>query len=137
MSARDLKSAQAQYKVVLASQPDNVVALNNLAWVSGELGDPQSIAYAERALKLAPQSPQVIDTLGGLLIKKGDLAKGLEYQERAVQLAPNAPSLRVNYARGLIKADKKDLARKQLEAAQAIPGESPAKKDAADLLKTL
>ncbi len=137
MSARDLKSAQAQYKVVLASQPDNVVALNNLAWVSGELGDPQSIAYAERALKLAPQSPQVIDTLGGLLIKKGDLAKGLEYQERAVQLAPNAPSLRVNYARGLIKADKKDQARKQLEAAQAIPGESPAKKEAADLLKTL
>ncbi|MEF9995669.1 MAG: PEP-CTERM system TPR-repeat protein PrsT [Burkholderiaceae bacterium] len=137
MAGGNLKAAAAQYKTVLGVQPDNVVVLNNLAWVSGELGDPQAIGYAERALKLAPQSPQVIDTLGGLLIKKGDLAQGLEYQARAVQLAPAAPSLRVNYARGLIKAEKKDLARKELEAAQAVPGDSPAKKEAGELLKTL
>lgn len=137
MAGRQFKSAAAQYKAVLAVQPDNVLALNNLAWVSGELGDPQALAYAERAARLAPQNANVLDTFASLLVRKGELDKGLELHQRAVQMAPDAANLHVNYAQALIKAGKKDLARKQLEAAAATPGESPAKKQAAELLKSL
>lgn len=137
LAAGKLKAAATRYKAVIAIQPDNVIALNNLAWVGGELGDPQAIAYAERAYRLAPQNAQVSDTLGSLLVKKGDVEKGLEYQARAVQLVPAGASLRLNYARSLSKAGKKDLARKELETIQSMPAPPTVKAQAADMLKTL
>ena len=135
LRARDYKSAVVHYQAVVAQQPDNVVALNNLAWTAGQLGDPKALSYAERALKRAPDSPLVLDTMGVLLVANGDAAKGTEYLARAVQLAPDRHDIRLNYAKALIKAGKGEQARKELAQLQAVPQEFVGKAELAELMK--
>ena len=72
LRSRDFKGAVTHYQVVVTQQPENVAALNNLAWAAGQLGDPKAIGYAERALKIAPDSPLVLDTMG---VSAGDLRR--------------------------------------------------------------
>jgi putative PEP-CTERM system TPR-repeat lipoprotein len=112
----DYKSAARHYQALLALQPDNVRFLNNLAWVSGELGDPKALSYAEKASALAPADPAVLDTLGTLLVKKGDVTQGLEKLRQAAQLGPNQSDIRLHLAKALIKAGDKTAARKELDA---------------------
>ena len=134
---RNNKAAFGLYNEAVALDPNNVVALNNLAWVAGELGDARAIGFAERAARLAPASPAVLDTYGMLLVAKGDTAKGLEVLEQVRKLAPDQPQLRINYARALIKAGRKDDARTELQALQKLPNDFPGKADIDGLLKSL
>jgi putative PEP-CTERM system TPR-repeat lipoprotein len=137
MRSKNLKAAVAQYEAVIAIDAKNVVALNNLAWVSGQLGDPRALGYAERAVALAPNSAPALDTLGTLLVAKGDTAKGLEYLERATTLAPNRHDIRFNYAKALVKAGRKDAARDQLTRLQAVNEEFAGKAELPELLKQI
>lgn len=115
MRMGNLKVASAHYKAVLALQPQNALVLNNLAWMAGQQKDPAAIEYAEKALELAPTNPAVMDTLGMLLVQKGDTARGLELLEKATKAAPQVPVIKLNYAKALAKAGKKDDARRHLE----------------------
>jgi putative PEP-CTERM system TPR-repeat lipoprotein len=137
LAVKNYKAAAAQYQAVIGIEPNHAVALNNLAWVGGELGDPKAIGYAERAVKVAPNSAAVLDTYGSLLVRKGDMAKGLEYLSRAAQAAPARYDIRLNYARALAKAGQKDAARKELEALQSLPEDFPGKSEIPGLLKSL
>ena len=137
LGEKNLRSAVALYQSVIALQPDNVVALNNLAWAAGQLSDPKAIGYAERAVRLAPDSPAALDTLGSLLVSKGDANKGLEYLTRAAALAPARYDIRLNYARALVKAGRADDARKELTALQAVTDDFPGKSDIPALLKQI
>ena len=134
---KDLRSAVAHYQAVVALQPDNAVALNNLAWSAGQLGDPKAIGYAERAVRLAPDNAAALDTLGTLLVSKGDASKGVEYLARAADLAPQRHDIRLNYAKALAKAGRPDDARKELVALQAVADEFPGKSEIPTLLKGL
>jgi putative PEP-CTERM system TPR-repeat lipoprotein len=137
LADKNLRSAVTHYQAVVALQPDNVVALNNLAWSAGQLGDPKAIGYAERAVRLAPDSAAALDTLGTLLVAKGDASKGLEYLTRAAELAPKRHDIRLNYAKALAKAGRPDDARKELVALQAVADEFPGKSEIPALLKGL
>jgi putative PEP-CTERM system TPR-repeat lipoprotein len=113
---QDYKSAARYYQAVVAQQPDNAMYLNNLAWVLGELGDPKAMSHAEKALALAPENPAILDTMGTLLVKKGDVTQGLEKLRLAAQRAPNQSDIRLHLAKALIKAGDKQAARKELDA---------------------
>ena len=136
LQAGNLRSAVAYYQAVVEQEPNNAVALNNLAWASGQLGDPKALGYAQRAVQLAPQNPAALDTLGSLLIAAGDEEKGLDYLGRAKALAPNRSDIRLNYAKALIKAGRKDAARSELEALQTVP-DFAGKAEIASVLKGL
>jgi tetratricopeptide (TPR) repeat protein len=88
VSGRFDEAAQA-YLAALKSKPDNIQSLNNLAYMyASDMNKPaEGIAYAERAMALAPDNPQVLDTYGWALAKNGDLAKAEQVLSRAVQLA--------------------------------------------------
>ena len=135
--SKDFKAAVALYQAVVAQQPNDVAALNNLAWASGQLGDAKAISYGERALQLAPNSPLVLDTVGVLLVDKGETAKGLEYLTRAVSLAPDRPDILLNYAKALLKAGRQEDARKELTRLQSIEQDYPGKSEVAALLKQI
>jgi cellulose synthase operon protein C len=135
LRAKDFKTAAALYQAIVAQQPDNPIAWNNLAWTAGQLGDPKALSYAERALKLAPDSPAVLDTMGVVLAAKGDTAKALEYMKRAVSLAPDRHDIRLNYAKALLKAGRTEDARKELLQLQAVSQDFPGKSEIAALLK--
>ena len=70
---------------------------------------------AENANKLAPNQPAIMDTLGVLLVDTGDSARGLDLLKRASGMAPNVGSIRLNFAKALIKSGQKDAARKELD----------------------
>ena len=127
---RDYKTAAKHYQAMVNLQPENALYLNNLAWVAGELGDPKALSYAEKAAGLAPDNAAVLDTLGTLLIKKGDLAQGVERIRRAAQLAPAKGDIRMHLAKALIQAGDKESARKELSA--LVQAGTPSSGDAAN-----
>ena len=134
---KDYKTAAQQYKAVIALQPKNPIALNNLAYVAGQLGDPDAVKYAEQALAAAPESAAIQDTLGWMLVEKGDVARGVELLKKAAASAPNAADIRLHLAKGLIKAGDRNGARSELEAIVKLEPKTSAHDEAQHLLATL
>ncbi len=134
---KDYPAAVAQYRALLAIQPDNPAVLNNLAWSLGKLRDPKAIEHAERANKLAPNQPALMDTLGVLLVEQGNYERGLELLSKASALAPEAAEVRLNLAKGLIKANRKAEARKELEVLSKLGDKFPQQAEVAELSKGL
>ena len=136
-AANQMKTAFALYQEAIELEPDNPFALNNMAFVADELGDPRAIGYAERAVKLLPNSAPILDTLGVILVNRGEATKGFEYLEKARALAPDSLPLRFSYAKALLKAGRKEHARKELEALSGAHEDSRAKEEIQALLKSL
>jgi putative PEP-CTERM system TPR-repeat lipoprotein len=134
---KDYPGAVRTYREILAIQPDNVPALNNLAWALGELKDANALGYAEKAYGLAPANPAVADTLGWMLVERGDVKRGIEILAKAANAAPNAHEIRMHYAKALIKSGDRGAARKELEQIAQVPGDSPLRTEAETLLKQL
>ncbi|MEP6607928.1 MAG: XrtA/PEP-CTERM system TPR-repeat protein PrsT [Burkholderiaceae bacterium] len=137
LRAHDFRAAIAHYEAVIERDPENFVVLNNLAWASAQLRDPRAIGYAQRAVRLAPGSAAALDTLGTLLVANGDIDQALDSLRKATELAPKRPDIRLNYAKALIKAGKKDIARTELEALQAAPDDFAGKSEIVAMLRGL
>jgi Tfp pilus assembly protein PilF len=106
--------AIAQYRAILAVEPENVLALNNLAYALAERQrQPQeALPLAEKAYRLS-QVPDVADTLGWIHHLLGDNAEAARWLEKAVTDAPKAIDIRIHAA--IVHADLNDLARARLE----------------------
>jgi tetratricopeptide (TPR) repeat protein len=87
----DWQTAIREYEAIL-SQTDgkNVLVLNNLAFAYSQSGNPaKALNYAERALRLAPDNPSVMDTAGWLLHQTGkDRTRALALLREAARKAP-------------------------------------------------
>lgn len=127
LAAREYPLAAQQYEAALAVDPNNAMALNNLAWVLGELKDPKAIGFAERAVALAPNSPSVLDTLGMLHLRTGDAKKAMESLDRMRQLAPERLDLRLHYAMGLLQSGRIQEGQAELRELAAAKVEFPGK----------
>ncbi len=120
LGRKDYAVSMTHYKAALAIEPNNAMVLNNMAWVAAQLKDPKALEYAEQANKLVPDNPAIMDTLGNILVDKGETARGLELIRKAVDGAPKAAGIRLNYARALVTAGQKDQAKKELETLQKL-----------------
>ncbi len=134
---KDYPAAIRQYRALLDAQPDSPVLMNNLAWVMAQNKDPKAIDLAEKAYKLAPDQPSIADTLGTLLVAKGDTERGLELMRKASSLAPKDPGIKLNLAKALIKAGKNPDAKKELDELAALGDKYPASKEVQELLQGL
>jgi putative PEP-CTERM system TPR-repeat lipoprotein len=99
------------YELILGRSPSNVVALNNLAWLYGEVNDKRAVETAEKAAKVAPNSPVVADTLGTLLVKFGQVAKGLALLQETERTVPDNAEIKWHVAQALKAAGRNDEAR--------------------------
>ena len=95
MAQADLQMNQQQnqpaidlYEQVVTAQPNNVVALNNLAWLLREQNNSRAIELASRASQLAPDAPDILDTHGWVLHLGGDHEQAKVIIEKALALAP-------------------------------------------------
>ncbi len=113
-----LATARTHYEGYLKQHGDHPVALNNLANILMKQGDPKAITYAERAYRYAPSVPTVNDTLGWLLLQKGETERALRHLREAKLRAPNNPEVRYHLAVGLHKSGRAREARAEL--AQAL-----------------
>lgn len=125
------------YEKVIAQQPNNALALNNLAWLAGQQGRADAIALAEKANAAAPNQPAFMDTLAMLLSAKGEHAKALELQKKVVGLKPDAPVFKLNLAKIHIKAGDKASAKKLLDEMGALGDKFAGQAEVQRLLKEL
>lgn len=94
-------AANAELKVLLEDDPLDSKVLNTLAWNLRQTDPTQALALAEKAVGLAPQHPQVLDTLGVILYTGGDLKGGIEALRRALKRAPDDPEIQFHLAQAL------------------------------------
>jgi len=123
--------------VVLQKEPKNALALNNLAWTLRESDTDKALSYAERAAEIAPESPDVLDTLAVVLLQKGDYPKAERTIDRALTKAPQNGTLR--YHRALIAQaqGRTDEARRMLVELTAAGAKFPERAEAEALLGRL
>ncbi len=74
---------------LLEDDPDYADALNALGYTLADRNErlDEAFAYISRALKLRPDSPAVLDSMGWVLYRQGDLVQAASYLRRALALA--------------------------------------------------
>ncbi len=112
----DSTSAIKTYKEVLAAQPRNVNALNNLATALTENRPEDALRYAEQAYEAAPENPAVLDTYGLLLVKNGSAQQGTRLLQSAAEGAPHNAAIKMNLLTGLLTIGDQQAARKTLKS---------------------
>ncbi|MEQ1591236.1 MAG: XrtA/PEP-CTERM system TPR-repeat protein PrsT [Thiobacillaceae bacterium] len=130
------RNAIAQYEYLIQSEPNQTTYLNNLATLYQREQDVRAQATAERALKLAPDSPGIQDTLGWILLEKGELTPGLAWLKKATSAAPRSASIRYHYAVALARSGNTLQAKKELQAILATQIRFPEAEAARKLLAT-
>ena len=105
-SSNNFPAALQQFEWLSTKRPNDSVVLNNLAWLYSEKKDPRAQAIAERAYRAAPQSGSVADTLGWILVGKGDMAGGLRYLQQASQASPGEAAIQYHFAVALTKNNR-------------------------------
>lgn len=111
----DQALAKTAFEKLLAVQPGHAVALNNLAWLYDQAGDPRALDYAERARAALPDHPATADTLGWLLVRQGQVQRGLRLIEKAVNEMKDDPSVVFHHAFALNAAGQQAAARGRVE----------------------
>lgn len=137
MARQDFERAERHYRKVVDAQPGNPVALNNLGWLLHRAGKPGALELVEKALTLAPNAPDVIDTAAELQVAAGRLDKALPLQRRAVELNPEQPLHRLHLAQYLIKNGQKTEARSELQRLAALGSTFSKQQEVEKLLSSL
>jgi putative PEP-CTERM system TPR-repeat lipoprotein len=111
----DLAAARAGYERLLQRRPDDVEVLNNLAQVALRQGDKAALGYAERAYRLAHGEAPVLDTLGWVLVRQGQLDRGISLLRDARLRDASNPEIRYHYAAALAMTGREAEARSELK----------------------
>lgn len=135
--SHELTSAATQYERVLASQPDNVPSLNNLAWIYSQQHNSRALELARRAYQQAPDNASVADTLGWIEVSAGRSDKALALLEKAAGEAPRSQTIRYHLAVAQAKSGHRQQARKTLKTLLASKGDFPERQDAGELLRKI
>jgi putative PEP-CTERM system TPR-repeat lipoprotein len=130
--------AIAEYEDLLRRADDNVLALNNLAWLYAERGAfERAERLATRAFDLAPNATAVQDTLGWILVRQNKANEALPLLEKAATAAPNDPAIQYHFAAALARTGAADRARNVVQRALASEVGFDARGDAERLLGEL
>lgn len=126
----DLKTAEADLRTLLSVEPDNAHALNALGYMLSNHGQryQEALGYIEQALKLLPDEPAVIDSIGWINFRLGNLSLAEQHLRRAYALNKDA-EIASHLAEVLWAQGKKEESRSLLEEAARIDPDSPYLKD--------
>jgi len=101
----DLVKAERYYRQVIDQNPDNVMTLNNLAYLLVRNGRryEQALPLVERAVELAPDHPALLDTYGQVLMGLGRLEDAEDAFAEARSKRPNDIGIGLNLTEVLIR----------------------------------
>lgn len=116
LAQRDWARAESRFQAVIKLQPDNVAALNNVAWSALQQNKPGALTLAQKANTLVPDQPVLMDTLALALANDKQYDKAITLQKKAVELQPQNHSLRLTLAKVLLQSGDKSAAKTELEA---------------------
>lgn len=94
------QGAEARYARVVALQPNNALALNNLAYslATRRKAPKQALPLARRAAAAAPKDGMVVDTLAWVEHLLGDIKAAVGHVAQAIALTPRHPEIRLHAA---------------------------------------
>lgn len=89
------EEAVAKMQRVLELQPDHAEALNFIGytWADRNIHLDQALQYITKAAALKPDNGFIIDSLGWVYFRLGNLEKAAEQLERSLELEPNDPHI--------------------------------------------
>ncbi len=134
----DHERALALFEQGLQRAPDNPMLLNNLAVIYNDFDDPRALVYARRAHELLPSAAETGDTLGWVLVSRGELTEGLKYLRDAQTRAAGDPDIAFHIAVALKGLGRTEEAMAQLTQLLQSAGPDFGQRDqAARLLEEL
>ena len=104
---------EGDLRKVIAMKPDYAHAYNALGYTLAEKTDRLAEAreLVEKALKLAPDDPFILDSLGWVHYRMGDMAASLKLLHQAYDARPD-PEIAAHLGEALWKSGRQDEARK-------------------------
>lgn len=113
--------ARKYYEMSIKVDPNNPLALNNLAYlISQTNGDlDQALTYATRAKQRLPEHAEVNDTLGLIYIRKNLTDQAIDTFRTLVVKAPQNPTYHYHYAMALLQKGDRETAKKECQTALA------------------
>src|SRR5262249_25834003 len=120
----------------LQLQPDNIVALNNLAYLLAETGGNlnEALQLAQRAQQKQPGVLTFADTLGWVYLKKNMSDSALQIFNASVRKEPDNPTFRYHLGLALLQKGDKERARSELQTALK---KNPAKDEEAKIREAI
>jgi uncharacterized protein (TIGR03790 family) len=118
----DAAAAADQYRRIIVLQPNNTIALNNLAYdiAVREKKPAEALAMARRALALAPREATILDTVGWIEYLTGNTAEAAKLLVQASRGTPGNPEVRLHAAFALAAQGARAAAQTELAAALKI-----------------
>ncbi|MEZ8739773.1 XrtA/PEP-CTERM system TPR-repeat protein PrsT [Photobacterium swingsii] len=108
-----------QYETILVREPNNIIALNNVAWLYLEKGDTSKACQsANKAHELAAKRgniPEILDTYGYCLLKSGQIVPSLQPLKEAYAKKHDDAEIALHYAESLLENKQEENAKDVLE----------------------
>jgi tetratricopeptide (TPR) repeat protein len=106
-AANRIPEAVDQYRRILAIDRSNIYALNNLSYLLANMNQSdEALAYAQQAKELGPGLPEVEDTLGWVLYRKGIYGEAVSHLEAAVKKSSD-PAIQYHLGLAYLKTGKR------------------------------
>ena len=130
-------TARKDFEILLQSQPNNIVVLNNLSWLLRKESPARSLEMAQRAYSLAPETIEVKDTLALALIGQGQTERAIRILKDAMAQAPDNLTIQFHLAQAYADKGDKNQARELLNIILVKPGKFEQRREAEDLQQLL
>jgi tetratricopeptide (TPR) repeat protein len=108
--------AEAQLREEMRISPNSALPLIRLAFVDLKTQRPgDALTAAQRAVQLAPQSPEAHYILGRALLSSGETKQAIQELETANEMMPSSPEIHFHLARAYSKDKQPDKASQERE----------------------
>jgi putative PEP-CTERM system TPR-repeat lipoprotein len=119
LTAGDQAGARREFEVLLKQKPEDPIVLNNLGWILQKDDPARALSLVSLAMKIAPRSADIVDTLGWLKLQRRDNQGALPLLQRAHDLDPNGAAIAYHLALALDGTGKRTEAKTLLQSTLA------------------
>lgn len=93
------QQAVSFYQKLLVLEPENHVAMNNMAWLLHVNGkNTEAISYSEQALQFQPVNPEYLDTYGMILLRLERVDDAINALLQSIRAKPDSILIRMHLA---------------------------------------
>ena len=131
-----LDITEADLRKVISKEPDNANALNALGYTLADRTSRYKEAqdYIKRAAALVPDDPAILDSLGWVSYRLGEMDEALKWLSKAFEKLEDA-EIAAHYGEVLWHANQKDKAREVWEKGKANNADNPVLQETLNRLK--
>ena len=119
MAAGNTARAREEFEALLKLHPEDPTILNNLGWILQKDDPARALSLVSLAVKSAPRSAEITDTLGWIKFQQKDYQAALTLLQRAHDLDENSAMISYHLAVALDAGGKRAEAKSLLQSALA------------------